>query len=34
MTSYMRALGKFTKGETAKVKIKRGNDVIEKDVTF
>ena len=34
MTSYMRALGKFTKGDTVKVKVKRGSDVIEKDLTF
>jgi len=34
MTSYMKALGKFSKGETTKVKVKRGNDVVEKDITF
>jgi Zn-dependent M28 family amino/carboxypeptidase len=34
MTSYMKALGKFSKGETTKVKVKRGNEVVEKDITF
>jgi hypothetical protein len=34
MMSYMKALGKFSKGETTKVKVKRGNDVVEKDITF
>lgn len=34
MMSYMKALGKFSKGETTKVKVKRGNEVIEKDITF
>jgi len=34
MMSYMKALGKFSKGETTKVKVKRGNDIIEKDITF
>jgi hypothetical protein len=34
MMSYMKALGKFTKGETTKVKVKRGNEVVEKDITF
>jgi len=34
MTAYMKALGKFSKGETTKVKVKRGAEVIEKDVTF
>jgi C-terminal processing protease CtpA/Prc len=34
MMSYMKALGKFNKGETTKVKVKRGNDVVEKDITF
>jgi aminopeptidase YwaD len=34
MTSYMKALGKFTKGETTKVKVKRGGQEIVKDITF
>ncbi len=34
MTSYMKALGKFSKGETTKVKVKRGNETVEKDITF
>lgn len=34
MMTYMKALGKFTKGDTTKVKVKRGNDVMEKDITF
>jgi len=34
MMTYMRALGKFSKGDTTKVKVKRGNDVVEKDITF
>jgi S1-C subfamily serine protease len=34
MMTYMKALGKFSKGETTKVKVKRGNDVIDKDITF
>jgi C-terminal processing protease CtpA/Prc len=34
MMSYMKALGKFSKGETTKVKVKRGKEVIEKDITF
>lgn len=34
MMSYMKALGKFSKGETTKVKVKRGNEVVEKDITF
>ena len=34
MTSYMKALGRFSKGETTKVKVKRGSEVVEKDITF
>lgn len=34
MMSYMKALGKFSKGETTKVKIMRGKIEIEKDITF
>jgi len=34
MMTYMKALGKFTKGETTKVKVKRGKEEIEKDITF
>lgn len=34
MTSYMKALGKFSKGETTRVKVQRGKDIVEKDITF
>ena len=34
MMSYMKALGKFNKGDTTKVKVKRNNEVIEKNITF
>lgn len=34
MMSYMKALGKFNKGETTKVKVLRNHQVIEKDITF
>ena len=34
MMTYMKALGKFTKGETTKVKVKRGTEIIENDITF
>jgi S1-C subfamily serine protease len=34
MTSYMKALSKFSKGDSTKVKIKRNNQLIEKDVVF
>ncbi len=34
MMSYMKALGKFTKGETTKVKFIRNKTEIEKDITF
>ena len=32
--NYMQVLNKFKKGDNTKVKIKRGNDVIEKEVQF
>ncbi len=34
MMSYMKALSAFKKGDTTKVKVKRGNEIIEKDVHF
>ena len=34
MMSYMKALGKFTKGEKTKVKVKRGEEILEKDIEF
>jgi hypothetical protein len=34
MMTYMKALGKFKKGETTKVRVKRGDMVMEKDITF
>lgn len=34
MMSYMKALGKFNHGDTVKVLIRRGNQEIEKEVTF
>jgi aminopeptidase YwaD len=34
MMSYMKALGKFSKGDTAPVQIKRGDTVLTKEVTF
>lgn len=34
MMSYMKALGKFNKGDTTKVKVKRNNVEVEKDITF
>ena len=34
MMTYMKALGKFTKGETTKIKVKRGTETVEKDITF
>ncbi|MDB5283742.1 MAG: peptidase [Bacteroidota bacterium] len=34
MMSYMKALGQFKKGDTSKVKVKRGKEIIEKDVQF
>ena len=32
--SYMSALGKFTKGEATKVKVKRGNEELVFDIVF
>ncbi len=34
MMTYMKALGKFSKGETTKVKVQRGKEVVEKNITF
>jgi aminopeptidase YwaD len=34
MEAYMQALGKFKKGETAKLKFKRGNEALETTVQF
>ncbi|MEO8086305.1 MAG: M28 family peptidase [Bacteroidota bacterium] len=34
MMTYMKALGKFSKGETTKVKVKRGSETVERDITF
>jgi S1-C subfamily serine protease len=34
MMSYMKALGKFSKGQTTKVKFIRGKVEMEKDITF
>jgi predicted metalloprotease with PDZ domain len=34
MISYMKALGQFKKGDKTTVKVKRGNDLIEKPVQF
>lgn len=34
MMSYMKALGKFNKGDTTKVKVRRGTAEIEKEITF
>ena len=34
MMSYMKGLSQFKKGDTTKVKVKRGSEVIEKDVQF
>lgn len=34
ITDYMEALGKFEKGQTVAVKVKRGSDVISLNVTF
>ncbi|MEO8149996.1 MAG: M28 family peptidase [Bacteroidia bacterium] len=34
MTTYMKALGKFNKGDKVKVKVKRGEEMVEKDVIF
>lgn len=34
MMSYMKALGQFKKGQTTRVKVKRGSEVVEYDITF
>jgi hypothetical protein len=34
LENYMQALGKFKKGEKTKVKFKRGNEIMEKEVEF
>jgi Iap family predicted aminopeptidase len=34
MMQYMKALGKFKKGETTKVKVKRGKETLELPITF
>jgi S1-C subfamily serine protease len=34
MMSYMKALGKFNHGDTTKVKVKRNNEEVEKEITF
>ena len=34
MTSYMKGLGQFNKGDKTKVTVKRGKDIIEKEVEF
>ncbi|MCH8331829.1 MAG: M20/M25/M40 family metallo-hydrolase [Bacteroidetes bacterium] len=34
MMSYMKALGKFKRGETTKVQIRRNEEILELDVTF
>lgn len=34
MMSYMKALSQFKKGDTTKVKVKRGNEELEKDIVF
>jgi S1-C subfamily serine protease len=34
LENYMQALGKFKKGEKAKVKFKRGNETLESQVEF
>lgn len=34
MMSYMKALGKFEKGDTTTIKVKRGNEMVEAQVTF
>lgn len=34
MMSYMKALGKFSKGDTTVVKVKRGNEMVEAPITF
>ena len=34
MMGYMTALSKFEKGDTTTVKVKRGDEVVEAEVTF
>ena len=34
MMSYMKALSQFRKGDTAKVKVKRGSEMLERDINF
>lgn len=34
MMSYMKALSTFKKGDATKVKVKRGNEILEKDINF
>jgi S1-C subfamily serine protease len=34
MMSYMKSLGKFEKGSSTKVSVKRGEEILELDVTF
>jgi aminopeptidase YwaD len=34
MMSYMKALGKFAKGDVTTVKVKRGDDIVQASVTF
>ena len=34
MRSYMKALSQFKKGDITKVRVKRGNDTVEKDINF
>lgn len=34
MMGYMKALSKFEKGHTTTVKVKRGDEVVEAEVTF
>ena len=34
MMSYMKALSKFKKGDTIKVKVDRAKEIVEKEVTF
>ena len=34
MTTYMKALAQFKKGDSSKVKVKRGSETIEHDINF
>jgi len=34
MTTYMKALAQFKKGDSSKVKVKRGSEIIEHDISF